>query len=99
VKFTRLGRSAKILHTFLYFRLYQLVPERLQPWYLRFLLTLLVWYPKVSSNVSNAANLRAALESLGPVWIKFGQMLTTLKDLLSDLYSQELSKLQHKVSP
>lgn len=99
MKFTRIGRAAKIAHTFLYFRLHQLLPPQLTPWYVRLLLGLLFWYPKASKNSCNATNVRLALETLGPVWIKFGQMLSTRKDLLSPAYSEELSKLQDKVPP
>lgn len=57
------------------------------------------WYPKVKAGNNSAANVRLALESLGPVWIKFGQMLSTRKDLLSPELNVELAKLQDKVTP
>ncbi|MES1953867.1 ubiquinone biosynthesis regulatory protein kinase UbiB [Salinisphaera hydrothermalis] len=43
--------------------------------------------------------LRLALESLGPVFIKFGQTLSTRRDLLPDGMAEELSKLQDDVPP
>lgn len=43
---------------------------------------------------SMAANLRAAIESLGTTYIKFGQMLSTRYDLLPKSIIDELSKLQ-----
>ena len=46
-----------------------------------------------------AIRLRLALESLGPIFIKFGQMLSTRKDLLPNDIAIELSKLQDKVPP
>ena len=97
MKFSRLGRLTHIIHTFLYFRLFLLIPAAYRPWYLKLLLVLLVWYPKSSSSQTNAENLRLALESLGPVWIKLGQMLSTRKDLLTQEFSVELSKLQDQV--
>ena len=42
---------------------------------------------------------RMALEELGPVFIKFGQVLSTRPDLLPEDISQSLSKLQDKVPP
>ncbi|WP_434777484.1 ubiquinone biosynthesis regulatory protein kinase UbiB [Neisseria sp. Ec49-e6-T10] len=42
---------------------------------------------------------RLSLESLGPVFVKFGQVLSTRRDLLSDDYAEELVKLQDKVPP
>ncbi len=43
--------------------------------------------------------IREALEALGPIFIKFGQMLSTRKDLLPEDIAEELSKLQDKVPP
>ena len=48
---------------------------------------------------NRAIRLRLALESLGPIFIKFGQMLSTRKDLLPNDIAVELSKLQDKVPP
>lgn len=46
-----------------------------------------------------ALRLREALESLGPVFIKFGQTLSTRRDLLPDGMAEELSSLQDEVPP
>ena len=46
-----------------------------------------------------AANLRQALEELGPTFVKFGQILSTRPDLLPPPYIAELSKLQDAVPP
>lgn len=43
--------------------------------------------------------LRLALQTLGPVWIKFGQMLSTRRDLLPPEIAQELAFLQDQVQP
>ena len=43
--------------------------------------------------------IRLALEDLGPVFIKFGQMLSTRNDLLPPDINKELSKLQDNVPP
>ncbi len=43
--------------------------------------------------------IRLALEDLGPVFIKFGQMLSTRNDLLPPDINKELSKLQDDVPP
>ena len=52
-----------------------------------------------SKKNNRAIRLRLALESLGPIFIKFGQMLSTRKDLLPSDIAIELSKLQDKVPP
>lgn len=46
-----------------------------------------------------AISLRLAIEELGPVFIKFGQILSTRKDLFSNEFSTELEKLQDRVPP
>ncbi len=43
--------------------------------------------------------LRLALQELGPVFIKFGQMLSTRRDLLPDDISDQLALLQDSVAP
>ena len=43
--------------------------------------------------------LRLALEKLGPIFVKFGQMLSTRRDLLPPDVSDELAKLQDQVPP
>jgi len=52
-----------------------------------------------SKKNNRAIRLRLALESLGPIFIKFGQMLSTRKDLLPTDIANELAKLQDKVPP
>lgn len=43
--------------------------------------------------------LRLALEKLGPIFVKFGQMLSTRRDLLPEDIAGELAKLQDQVPP
>jgi ubiquinone biosynthesis protein len=43
--------------------------------------------------------LRLALQALGPVWIKFGQMMSTRRDLFPPYIADQLALLQDKVSP
>ncbi|MBQ0724089.1 MAG: ubiquinone biosynthesis regulatory protein kinase UbiB [Cycloclasticus sp.] len=43
--------------------------------------------------------IRKALEDLGPIFVKFGQILSTRQDLLPPDIGEELSKLQDKVPP
>lgn len=46
-----------------------------------------------------AVRLRRALESLGPIFVKFGQMLSTRRDLLPPDIANELALLQDRVPP
>ena len=46
-----------------------------------------------------AVRLRLALEALGPIFVKFGQVLSTRRDLLPPDIADELAKLQDQVPP
>src|SRR6187549_419607 len=46
-----------------------------------------------------AVRLREALESLGPVFVKFGQLLSVRRDLIPEDLADELAKLQDSVPP
>ncbi len=45
------------------------------------------------------ARLRMALEQLGPIFVKFGQVMSTRRDLLPPDIADELAKLQDRVPP
>ncbi len=46
-----------------------------------------------------AERLRLALEALGPIFVKFGQVLSTRRDLMPTDIADELAKLQDRVPP
>lgn len=48
---------------------------------------------------ARGVRLRLALEKLGPLFVKFGQMLSTRRDLLPPDVANELAKLQDQVPP
>jgi ubiquinone biosynthesis protein len=48
---------------------------------------------------SRGVRLRRALERLGPIFVKFGQVLSTRRDLLPLDVADELAKLQDRVAP
>jgi ubiquinone biosynthesis protein len=52
-----------------------------------------------SNQTTQAKRLRLCLESLGPIFIKFGQMLATRRDLLPEDIVIELEKLLDQVPP
>jgi ubiquinone biosynthesis protein len=57
-----------------------------------------LWF-HVSSRGSRGERLRLALEELGPVFVKFGQAVSTRRDLLPPDIAEELVKLQDDVPP
>ncbi len=48
---------------------------------------------------TEAERIREALVELGPIFVKFGQILSTRRDLLDDDVADELAKLQDRVPP
>ncbi|MFW2438583.1 MAG: ubiquinone biosynthesis regulatory protein kinase UbiB [Arenicellales bacterium] len=66
----------------------------LKPWLFLFHL-----FPRSKDNAPRGQRLREALEELGPVFVKLGQMLSTRPDLIPDDITSELSLLQDKVPP
>ena len=77
-------------------RLYELIPAPMQRWWLRLLLSPML--PRRDDHTSSA-RLRIALQTLGPVFIKFGQLLSTRRDLLPEDLADELAQLQDRVPP
>ena len=67
---------------------------------LRFLFYLSPWtWFQRRRGATRAERLRLALEELGPIFVKFGQALSTRRDLLPADIADELAKLQDKVPP
>jgi ubiquinone biosynthesis protein len=60
-------------------------------------LNLLLFFRDTSA--PRAERLRLALESLGPIFVKFGQLLSTRRDLMPADIAEELAKLQDQVPP
>jgi len=57
------------------------------------------WKWKRREAMEPAVAVRHALEDLGPVFVKFGQILSTRRDMLPERYADELAKLQDDVPP
>jgi ubiquinone biosynthesis protein len=66
---------------------------------LRLLVYLTPGYWLRPQHLSRGARLRLALEELGPIFVKFGQILSTRRDLLVDDIAIELAMLQDRVTP
>jgi ubiquinone biosynthesis protein len=81
------------------YRLDEFVDAERLPLRYRALLALGPWRLFSSTGRSRGERLRLALEDLGPVFIKFGQMLSTRRDLLPEDIADELARLQDNVPP
>ena len=95
----KLRRIIRIVWVICRYRLDDFIPSSALPLTLRVLLVLAPWHFFPRPKQHGSARLRLALEELGPIFIKFGQLLSTRKDLLSDEFAAELKKLQDQVPP
>jgi len=55
------------------------------------------WHNK--SDIPRGERLRLAFQDLGPIFVKFGQILSTRRDLLPEDIADSLAKLQDQVAP
>ncbi len=93
-----LRRLYLIIRVFLSYGLDELIPRIRLTWPLRFGRYLLFWIPNRHKDKSLGERLRLALQELGPVWIKFGQMLSTRRDLFPPAIADQLALLQDRVA-
>ena len=94
---TRIFRGFFIVWTVLRFGLDELVLSSFQkPW-----IKLIRRMVSVGRNLRapRGERLREALESLGPIFVKFGQVMSTRRDLLPPDIADELARLQDQVPP
>jgi ubiquinone biosynthesis protein len=65
----------------------------------RFFMFFNPWYWTLKNKLTRGERIRYALEALGPIFIKAGQVLSTRRDILPDDIADELTKLQDQVPP
>ncbi len=90
-------RLLQILRILIRYRLDLLLPPERLPLAVRLLVTVLGWLPE--PRLGRGERLRRACEDLGPVFIKFGQLLSTRPDLVPTDIVEELDHLQDNVAP
>jgi len=66
---------------------------------LRFLRWFMWWRLLRNRSLGRGVRIRRTLEDLGPIFVKFGQILSTRRDLLPDDIADELALLQDQVPP
>jgi ubiquinone biosynthesis protein len=69
-----------------------------RPFRFLFYLSPWTWFQR-SAGATRGERLRLALEELGPIFVKFGQAVSTRRDLLPVDIADELAKLQDRVPP
>ncbi|MCA6942227.1 ubiquinone biosynthesis regulatory protein kinase UbiB [Pectobacterium polaris] len=96
---SELRRLYSIVRVLLGYGLDELIPKMRLTLPLRAGRRLLFWLPNRHRNKPLGERLRLALQELGPVWIKFGQMMSTRRDLFPPAIADQLAMLQDKVEP
>lgn len=66
---------------------------------LRFFVYFNPYYWTLRDKLTRGERIRLALEELGPIFVKAGQIVSTRRDLLPDDIANELAKLQDRVPP
>ncbi len=93
----RIFRLTKIIVVTLGFGLDEFLLSHERVRWMRVPLNMLLFLRNTSQ--PRAVRLRLALEKLGPIFVKFGQMLSTRRDLMPADIADELAKLQDQVPP
>ena len=93
----RLLRLLKIIFVVLRFGLDEFLLAHVRTRWMLAPLNILLFFRNTST--PRAERLRLALENLGPIFVKFGQMLSTRRDLMPVDIADELAKLQDQVPP
>lgn len=94
-----LRRLYQIIHTFLRYGIDEAIPNIPLTRSVRFGRKSLFWVKNQYPNEPFGVRLRLALQELGPVWIKLGQMLSTRRDLFAPELADQLALLQDNVEP
>ena len=93
----RVLRVVKILNVVLRFGLDEIVlSSARRPIPLRLMAIVFFWR---DLSAARGVRLRRALEELGPIFVKFGQLLSTRRDLMPPDIADELALLQDRVPP
>jgi len=92
----RIRRFLRIFNTIGARGLDEFLPRGAAPFSRAFIRTAYFWR---DTSRPRAVRLREALEALGPVFVKFGQLLSVRRDLIPEDIADELAKLQDDVPP
>lgn len=94
----RIARLSFIFFTTWRYGLLPLLRDVLKPGIGRSCLTVVCW-TSPGTKLPRGERIRLTLEALGPIFVKFGQVLSTRRDLLPEDIANELAKLQDQVPP
>lgn len=94
-----LNRFYHIIRTFLRYGIDEAIPNIPLTRKMKLGRRALFWLKNQHTDKPYGVRLRLALQELGPVWIKLGQMLATRRDLFEPELADQLALLQDKVEP
>jgi len=94
----RIARLCFIFFTAWRYGLLPLLRDILKPGISKGALTIVCW-TSPGVGLPRGERIRLTLEALGPIFVKFGQVLSTRRDLLPEDIANELAKLQDQVPP
>lgn len=92
-------RTLAILRVLIHYRLDRDVRLRETRGLMLGLRLLFFWQARCAETIGRGERLRQALITLGPIFVKFGQMLSTRRDLLPPDLADALAELQDRVPP
>ncbi|MEG9480759.1 ubiquinone biosynthesis regulatory protein kinase UbiB [Mannheimia sp. HC-2023] len=99
MQFKNIRRFYQIIHTFLRYGIDEAIPNLPITRKMKLGRRALFWVKNQHSEKPYGVRLRLALQELGPVWIKLGQMLATRRDLFAPELADQLALLQDNVEP
>ena len=91
-------RLIRIFFIFLKFQLGEIFPREILPFWLK-LVFFISPFNLIPTKKKLGVRLAEALETAGPIFVKFGQLLSTRPDFLEEEVIQELQKFQNNLSP
>ena len=91
-------RLIRIFFIFLKFKLGEIFPREILPFWLK-LVFFISPFNLIPTNKKLGVRLAEALETAGPIFVKFGQLLSTRPDFLEEEVIQELQIFQNNLSP
>ncbi|QIM67390.1 ubiquinone biosynthesis regulatory protein kinase UbiB [Mannheimia granulomatis] len=99
MQFKNSRRLYQIIHTFLRYGIDEVILDVPFTRKVKWGRKALFWVKNQHKDKEYGVRLRLALQELGPVWIKLGQMLATRRDLFAPELADQLALLQDKVEP
>lgn len=99
MQFRNTRRFYYIIRTFLRYGIDEAMPNIPFTRKMRLGRKVLFWVKNQHNEKPYGVRLRLALQELGPVWIKLGQMLATRRDLFAPELADQLALLQDNVEP